>query len=99
MYEFPLLEAERFLSATELFTNDGFTSLLPGVEISHLNPLPVALKHQLTHQSIYACFYFVHVNKPVTEQLKRLYSCITHEEFDQMAKPRLIDRFLREQIA
>ncbi len=67
MYEFPLLEAERQLSARELLADEDFASLLPGVGAGHINPLPIALKHQLTHQSIHACFYFVDAGKRVAE--------------------------------
>ncbi len=98
MYEFPLLEADRHLPATELLGNAGFAQLLPGVNTRHLNPLPVALKHQLTHQSINAWFYFVDVENELSKKLRRLYHCTTPEDFDQMAKPRLIDRFFREHV-
>lgn len=98
MYEFPLLEAERQLTAPELLADEGFVNLLPGIDAGHVNPMPVTLKHQLTHQSIYAAFFFVDVGKGVAEKLKRLYSCTAPADFDQMAKPRLIDRFFQEYV-
>ncbi len=98
MFEFPLLEAYRHLSAAELLADDDFTNLLPGIKVEHVNPLPVALKHQLTHQSIHAWFYFVDAGKGVSEKLQQQYICAAPEDFDQMAKPRLIDRFLREHV-
>ncbi len=98
MYEFPLLEAERHLPASELLANPGFAELLPGVKANHLNPLPVAMKHQLTHQTIHAWFYFVDVDNWVSNVLQGLYLCTTPKAFDRMAKSRLIDRFLREHL-
>ncbi len=98
MYEFPLLETDRHMSASELFANEDLANVLPGVGAEHINPLPVVMKHQLTHQSIYACFYFVDVKKQDSEELKRQYPCAAPAVFDQMAKPRLIDRFLREHV-
>ncbi len=95
MYEFPLLEAERQLAAPELLAEVGFADLLPGIDAGSVNPKPVTLQHQLTHQSIYASFYFVHVEKRVAAELKRLYSCVAPADFEQMAKPMLIDKFLR----
>ncbi len=98
MYEFPMIEDSRELSATELLVHKKFHDKFPGVHFREVMPEPMKLKHQLSHQTIYAFFFFVYAYPADTPVLKRQYLLRTPGEIEDLAKPRPIDRFLREHV-
>ncbi len=98
MYEFPMLEAERELSAAEILSHHNFGSILPGIFLRDMAAHPIKIKHQLSHQTIFASFYSTRIDSRMVSELDSLYQCKTLSEFESLAKPRLIDRFLREHL-
>ncbi len=96
MYEFPVLEAHKELSAAELFAHQQVDNIVPGISLQHVGADPVTIKHQLTHQTIFARFFPVSISPRVASGLQELYGCATLSRLEGLAKPRLIDRYVNE---
>ena len=93
LYEFPLVESE------ELLEPDRLDIQWPGwPKTMALTAQSLVYKHILTHQEIYAVFYSFAWDgeKPGFEDLKSGFYSL--DEIEQLPKPILIERFLKEKI-
>lgn len=95
MYEFPLLESDHILPESAILNHTWWEEL--GVEIDGLvfSWSAVHLKHQLTHQTIYARFYQVEVNGGSRDVLQKHFQLTRPALFEELPKPRLVERFYR----
>ncbi len=97
LYELPLLETKSFVSEAELTAHPWWTELFPadcGCTFYHT---PVAINHKLTHQTIHARFYRVMVDPLKISRLEARFLCSSLDAFEEMAKPRLIERFMEKE--
>jgi A/G-specific adenine glycosylase len=95
MYELPLLETESILSEEEVLAHPAWKDLFldnAGVRVMGADPLQI---HQLTHQRIYARLFRVKVIPGYEEELKKKFILVDADRFNQLAKPRLIEKLMK----
>ena len=94
LYEFPLIETNTSVEAAHVAEEQPFKLLFgkySPVIVSHSS----LIKHQLTHQSLWARFYAVKLNK-MPERLSKDFYKIPITQLEQYSIPRLIDAFLEK---
>lgn len=96
MYDFPLLETQMEATPEELFGHPWWQRMFPEKDSFLIQGNPRQKTHKLTHQTIHATLYSVYVPPGKTQPLDELYLAVDREQFEQMAKPRLIDVFNKE---
>lgn len=96
MYDFPLLETQHAVRTEELFSHPWWQRMFPAKNTSLIQGNPRHRTHKLTHQTIHVAFYSVYVPPGNTKQLDELFLAVSPEQFEQMAKPKLIDILNRE---
>lgn len=94
LYELPLLETKTAVSDKELMNDPWLKGLFPAGCVYRFYHSPTNIQHKLTHQTIHACFYKVMVNPACTKILDQRFIGTTISGFQDMAKPRLIERFI-----
>ncbi len=88
LFEFPLVESDRLLTANEIADNELFASLR-NIEVSSMTS---TFKHILSHQRIFARFFTVHISEK-NDFLNNLIE-IRKDELDNFAVSRLTSLFL-----
>ncbi len=97
LYQFPLVEKEKALSAAEIETLVKENLLAMGLKSEEYDfEKAWECKHQLTHQTIYAEFLRVELKKKPTSKLSAEI-CVPFAEIGNYAIPRLIDLFLKKE--
>ncbi len=94
LYELPLIETDRPLSAGELVNQPGFIKMFGEKAVYTIRPHLTGVKHILSHQVIYADFYKVEIvsgTLPGREYLK-----INTADLDRFAVSRLVQLFLEK---
>lgn len=92
MYEFPLLETNNALDAEQVCVHSWWTDLW-GSDLPVIFMGPVyETQHQLSHQKIIARFFRVKIDAATQKILKSQYLCVDACGFEQLAKPRLVER-------
>ena len=94
LYEFPLIETDSPADFADLQRTEAFRHLLSDAEELQISLDISNLKHVLTHQTLYASFYKVEINKPVASLLQ--YIEIPIDSLDLYAVPRLIQLYLEK---
>jgi A/G-specific adenine glycosylase len=96
LYEFPLIETEAEVSPEKITAQAAWKKLFSGekVQIANVSPL---IKHQLTHQTLWARFYLVKA-ATIPQNLRRHYLRVALSDFDRYSIPRLIDAFLEKNL-
>ena len=94
MYEFPLIETELESDLSDLLVSDSFKSLFGDAEIT-IHHSAKQFKHVLTHQHIYANFYFVEVEKSDVFLINN-FKKIQKEEISLYPISRLIHKYLEQ---
>jgi A/G-specific adenine glycosylase len=91
LFDFPLIESKNVLSTTEL--EKELSSIFP--KQKHFKyELSNSVKHILTHQRIEAFFISIDMKKA---QIKiNGYSWYDEGEVEELPKPRLVDKYLKE---
>ncbi|NOU45830.1 MAG: A/G-specific adenine glycosylase [Bacteroidales bacterium] len=95
LYQFPLIETAQPAEFQHLNQSGDFVKLIGAnnytlVSISH------SIRHQLTHQTIFATFYVIKLAEKLKNQHLSL-SLVSRDELGQYPLPRLIDRYLQQQ--
>jgi len=95
LFQLPLLELndEEFQSkdiTLQFFQTKLQTEELPTI----IDQSPYRFTHQLTHQRIHAFFHRIPITPGYPGALEKGYLKVTFADFDSMAKPVLIDKFL-----
>jgi A/G-specific adenine glycosylase len=94
LYQFPLIETIQQAEFDNLVHVDDFKQLV-GDNKYTLISTSTNIKHQLTHQTLYAKFYILNLKKPLKNDLNFL-SLVSRESLGQYPLPRLIDRYLHQ---
>lgn len=89
LYEFPMIETARPLTADRLVKSDEWNGLFRGSG-ARLLKAGGTVKHQLSHQLIHARFYEVTLRKPLPGEFRM----IPRERLEEFPFPRLISRYL-----
>lgn len=91
MYDFPLLETTEDTPPEKLFKHPWWISLFP-VETSFLLAGQVRQRvHKLTHQTIHAKLFQISADPDYIDLLSKTFIAVDYDQFEQMAKPRLIE--------
>jgi A/G-specific adenine glycosylase len=95
LYQFPLIEAGRQLEMSEISATPEWKHMFAGLT-PEITGISSTYTHQLTHQKIYAQFIRVGIG-PVNDQLAQNYRQFKAEEIENIAIPRLIEKYLEEE--
>lgn len=93
LFEFVLIETEKFLSEKDFFSSKEFKFLLPKKNYSVIN-VSKKLKQQLTHQTISGRFIHVLLNSKI-DSLKK-YSLVSQKQLDLLPFPKFINSYLQD---
>ncbi|OFX22648.1 MAG: A/G-specific adenine glycosylase [Bacteroidetes bacterium GWA2_31_9b] len=91
LYQFPLIETKMHLETEEIVKNELWKKLFEGIEPEFLN-ISDLYKHQLSHQTIFAHFYSIKINK-VSQYLLNNYLTIKKQDINKYGIPRLIEKY------
>jgi len=98
LYDFPLLESiNKLCTEDELITWLNENTLVDASNKLTLKKVSKVYKHILSHQHIYAIFYYIHIQNPDTNR-KLSDSYHSLEECFRLPKPILIANYLKESI-
>jgi len=92
LYEFPLIETDCLLSASELFSNQEFNSIFENINSVEIYKISNPMKHVLSHRVIYAQFVCVNVSELSVELQKSIQ--ISIRDIDRYPVSRLMELFL-----
>lgn len=92
LYEFPLIETDRLLSAAELFSSEEFNSIFGNINSVEIYKISNPMKHVLSHRVIYAQFVCVNVSE-LSEKLQKSIQ-ISIRDIDRYPVSRLMEMFL-----
>ena len=90
LYQFPLIESEKELSDTEVF--DLKLPLL-NIEKANIKSVSAAIKHILTHQTIYA--RFIHIELETTDFNHSNLIRVNKKDIYKFAVPKLLENYLK----
>ena len=90
LFQFPVIETEKEIGFQELSKNKEWGNLIKGKNFKLLKSSKT-IKHQLTHQTLFAVFHHIEINE-MFDQNNWLLKNIS--EIKNMALPRLIDNYL-----
>ena len=94
LFEFPLIETKAPMSFRKLISLPPWNIIFRDKSVRPFSR-PKTYKHQLTHQTLYCCFYLLKVNaEPVMQHLN--YFSVSLNHIDEYAVPRAIDRYLED---
>lgn len=92
LFDFPLIETQNKQSVDEIICSKTFHSII-NIKKAVINNIVGPIKHQLTHQTIYATFIEVEIdNKP--NKLLTNYYIVNKKTLGKLAVPRVIDKYL-----
>lgn len=95
LFELPLVETDKDLSAEEFLGSRAFADFLRGQNSAEMRPLSRGVKHVLSHRVIHANFYEVRL--PETAEFPGFLR-VPVADLDAYALPRLIHAFLENQL-
>ncbi len=97
LFEFPLIETKRLMDEISLMKSVSWKIFFP--KGTHLKILDISKihKHILSHQLIFARFIRLEITK-LPELLVKNYKAVKKEDLGKYAIPRLIDRYLTEEL-
>jgi len=92
LYDFPLIETEKLTQKEELTQHKDWFLIFGKhtYEIAHISS---EFKHQLSHQTIHATFYFIRINNKLNTSLKNE-EIIKWKDFFQYPVSKLIDNYI-----
>jgi len=92
LHEWPLIETQKAVEeSTELLSTGFLKDCFPGGNGFTLMGAPLRMRHQLTHQSIFAVIYIIRAEPSFEKKIKKYFRLVQRDEFDELAKPRLIE--------
>jgi A/G-specific adenine glycosylase len=96
LYEWPLTETMSPATLDAALLGAAWYDACQPVE-HHLsvNGIPVRLIHQLTHQTIHASFWVIQADPSCEKKMAKHFLLVNAEEFEDLAKPRLIEHAFR----
>lgn len=97
MYDFPLLETSAEISTEKIFQHPWWLQLFPDDKAFLMLKQVRQRVHKLTHQTIHAKLFQVCADHEHTDLLNKKFIPVKIDQFEQMAKPRLIELLTRIQ--
>jgi len=97
LFEFPLIETETSIDELKLLETKQFTTIF-GDEKFELLSVSANIKHVLTHRIILCKFYQIKFLKESPKKHSTVYLKIRFTDLENYALPRLIDRFIKQDI-
>jgi A/G-specific adenine glycosylase len=94
LFEFPLIETNASMSFSKLALLESWSNIFGGNPVK-LNGMTKTYKHQLTHQTLFCCFYNIAVNTEPSLQQLNFYQ-IPLSRLNEFAVPRVMERYLEE---
>lgn len=94
LYEFPLIETEKKIPYFKLLQTNEWRAIFGDLKI-HFSAVSPPYKHQLSHQTIQACFYEFKLKSKPNEELRKKFLEVNIADLDKYGVPRLIDKFLK----
>ncbi len=91
MYQFPYIEVEKKINKNELFEEENWKIFFCDYKYKVIASSKVYL-HKLSHQNIYATFWFINVQN----LNKKNFKCVSKQELMQLPIPRLIEKFIND---
>jgi A/G-specific adenine glycosylase len=95
LFELPLLESPEPLTAETLTEHPWWRKLFPAGKGAVFTQSPLHFRHQLTHQTIHACFFNVRLDAEQFMELEKVFVPSDKNKFEALPKPRLVDRYLQ----
>ncbi|MDP4239622.1 MAG: A/G-specific adenine glycosylase [Bacteroidota bacterium] len=92
LFEFPLIESDRLLSASELIENDSFKSIFFDTGEVEIYKISNPMKHVLSHRVIFA--QFISINIANENEMLKQFVQVPFNEIDHYAVSRLMELFL-----
>jgi A/G-specific adenine glycosylase len=93
LYDFPLIELEKQVSEEEFLKSREWKNLIGSTPYS-VTTVSQTYKHVLSHQKIYARFWELHCDSPLTTLIGDTDMLIPEKELSRYAVPRLIENYL-----
>jgi A/G-specific adenine glycosylase len=93
LYDFPVIETDKRITSAKLFRTEELKKYFSKNKF-HLISKSQTIRHQLTHQTIFARFYRIRVSKELhIEGIKS----VNKKNLNKFAVPRLIENYLRSE--
>jgi A/G-specific adenine glycosylase len=94
LFEFPLIETKTPLNYSKLVKLSSWSSIF-GSKPVKLHGRVKNYKHQLTHQTLYCCFYTIKLNSALEMQPLNFFP-VSLDRLNEYAIPRIIDKYLKD---
>ena len=94
LYEFPLIESDHLLDASELLENEQFVELFDGIDELSISNISMPIKHILTHRIIFA--QFISIELPALIAAFGKFEIVPFVEIDKYAVSRLMEVFIEK---
>lgn len=94
LYEFPLIESDHLLDASELLENEQFVELFDGIDELSISNISMPIKHILTHRIIFA--QFISIELPALNAAFGKFEIVPFVEIDKYAVSRLMELFIEK---
>lgn len=96
LYEFPLIETDTETDFISLQKTEAFQSLFKDTGRADISLALAHIKHVLSHQTIYATFYKIEIEK-VSDKLRSHYLEVPCNSLSSYALPRLVQIYLEKE--
>ena len=96
LFQFPLVELDKYLPINEFISNKKFTTLFKTVDDVQINFISPEIRHVLSHQIIKARFLQISIGRE-NDFLRSLIK-IERKNFDDYTVPRLIEKYAEEYL-
>ncbi len=93
LYDFPLIELEKEISEEAFLKSREWKKFIGAIPYTITSVSP-AYKHVLSHQKIYARFWEICCDSPLTDLITDTHILIPEKNLQQYAVPRLIENYL-----
>ena len=93
LFEFPLVETKKIISANALINSKGFKDIIQQSKFEFLYQSEI-FRHQLSHQLLVTKFYHLGIKKLKSDFLKQECLMIEEKKLDKYAMPQLIVKYI-----
>lgn len=95
LFELPMLETPQPLAMEEVVNSSWWHEIFDDDQRFIFTRSALDMKHQLTHQQIFARFYAVNIHQDLRLRLLKHFLEVTSDVYEKMAKPILMDRYMK----
>ncbi len=94
LFELPMLETLQPMAIKEVVSSNWWQDIFDDDQRFLFTRSPLDIKHQLTHQQIFARFYAVNIHRDLRLCLLKHFLEVTSNMYEKMAKPVLMERYM-----